>query len=263
MFVLFAPFCGHIKLHLIQLCYRPSKYKMPSCYRPIPEKFFLQLNFFFVFILLTVPNVVCAQLILEWNQSPSPGVDGYIVYYGTETENYTESVDVGNTTICIISNLEEGRTYFFAAAAYYDTHSGIIEGELSAEISYTTTSTPIDNDKDGFSEDQGDCNDVDPAVYPGASEICEDGVDQDCNGSDLACVDVNVDTDEDGLTDSEELNTYNTDPNNADTDGDGFLDGEEVAGGSDPLDPNSMPARVDKKDRIKAENAYLILLLLQ
>jgi len=37
-----------------------------------------------------------------------------------------------------------------------------------------------------------------------------------------------VDTDNDDLTDAEEINTYKTDPNKADTDGDGLSDSEEV-----------------------------------
>ena len=98
-----------------------------------------------------------------------------------------------------------------------------------------------DDDGDGFTETQGDCNDNSATVYPGAEEICGDGIDQDCDGSDLACVDVNTDSDGDGLTDFEEVNTYLTDPNMADTDGDGVSDGEEVAGGFDPRDQNSRP----------------------
>lgn len=42
-----------------------------------------------------------------------------------------------------------------------------------------------DADGDGFAAD--DCEDSDPTVYPGASEVCGDGVDQDCDGVDLAC----------------------------------------------------------------------------
>ena len=39
----------------------------------------------------------------------------------------------------------------------------------------------VDDDGDGFSDCQGDCNDANPAVHPGAAEIC-DGLDNDCNG---------------------------------------------------------------------------------
>lgn len=38
-----------------------------------------------------------------------------------------------------------------------------------------------DYDNDGFTTIQGDCDDNDPSVYPGAEELC-DGVDNDCNG---------------------------------------------------------------------------------
>ncbi|MBF8280917.1 MAG: ErfK/YbiS/YcfS/YnhG family protein [Candidatus Magasanikbacteria bacterium] len=42
------------------------------------------------------------------------------------------------------------------------------------------------------------------------------------------------DTDNDGLTDADELSLYRTDPNNADTDNDGFKDGLEVKNGYSP-----------------------------
>ncbi len=49
-----------------------------------------------------------------------------------------------------------------------------------------------------------------------------------------------TDSDGDGLTDIEELNTYKTDPNDPDTDGDGLRDGEEVKTyKTDPLVPDT------------------------
>ena len=41
----------------------------------------------------------------------------------------------------------------------------------------------VDNDGDGLSENQGDCDDTDPDIYPGATEIPYDGVDNDCDES--------------------------------------------------------------------------------
>lgn len=45
-----------------------------------------------------------------------------------------------------------------------------------------TSSSIVDEDQDGFSPDDGDCNDADPTVHPGADEVPCDNVDNDCNG---------------------------------------------------------------------------------
>jgi len=56
-----------------------------------------------------------------------------------------------------------------------------------------------------------------------------------------------LDSDGDGLTDSEEIN-YGTDPNNPDTDGDFYKDGDEVKNGYNPNDPGKLGEKSVSKD---------------
>jgi hypothetical protein len=53
----------------------------------------------------------------------------------------------------------------------------------------------IDNDGDGFTEDEGDCNDNNPGINPDAPDPC-DGADQNCSGT----ADEMYDLDDDGIT---------------------------------------------------------------
>lgn len=56
----------------------------------------------------------------------------------------------------------------------------------------------------GYVSDKTDCDDGKAAIHPGATEIADDGIDQDCNGSDLVTP-VPSDADGDGVPDSGDL----------------------------------------------------------
>jgi hypothetical protein len=78
-----------------------------------------------------------------------------------------------------------------------------------------------DVDGDGWARADGDCDDDNAAIHPGADEIWYDGVDQDCSGTtdfdaDDDGFDVEDDCDDEDPQSGEELDWY------FDADGDGF-----------------------------------------
>ena len=77
---------------------------------------------------------------------------------------------------------------------------------------------------------------ADVVAAPGDSD--GDGL-EDTIEAELGTDPVDLDTDDDGLTDGDEYYVYQTGTRNPDTDGDGVVDGVETANGTDPNDPAS------------------------
>ena len=81
----------------------------------------------------------------------------------------------------------------------YDSDSGILDGEVDEDVMIYLFYLDADGDgygdpaqsieacaaPSGYVTDNTDCDDSDADVNPGATEICGDGIDQDCDGSDL------------------------------------------------------------------------------
>jgi hypothetical protein len=91
-------------------------------------------------LILTVAASQAGSVQLSWtapttNADGTPLTDlaGYMVYYGTASQMYTTTVDVGLTTSAVLSGLAEGTTYYFTATAY-DTSAN--ESARSKEVSY-------------------------------------------------------------------------------------------------------------------------------
>ena len=106
---------------------------------------------FCIMILLNSTVVSAAETTLSWSPpntsadgSPLTDLDGYIIYTGTESGNYTQSIDIGNTTTYTATNLTENITYYFTVTAY-DTsgNESVYSNEASQLIQSPDTTPPV------------------------------------------------------------------------------------------------------------------------
>jgi hypothetical protein len=123
---------------------------------------------------LSPTNSLAGQVTLAWDPPEiSTDVTGYMLHYGTAPGTYQQAVDVGNTTSYTLSNLSDGKTYYFAVTAQ---NAADVESAYSNEISVVTSSPQnllmISNPGPGTGTVSGSgisCGDTCLAVYdPGA-----------------------------------------------------------------------------------------------
>ncbi len=75
----------------------------------------------------------------------------------------------------------------WAAGVYWRVQGRASDGTITTSASRLMTMAP-DLDDDGYSSTvDGDCDDTNAAVNPGAAEVCDDGLDNDCDGTSNGC----------------------------------------------------------------------------
>ncbi|MEO5914223.1 MAG: Ig-like domain-containing protein [Luteolibacter sp.] len=86
---------------------------------------------------LTPPSNL--TLSLAWNAVPEANIQGYRVYVGTASNQYSRQYNTGNVTTIPVGELLSGQTYYFAVKAISSTG---IEGQPSDELVVPVTSRP-------------------------------------------------------------------------------------------------------------------------
>jgi hypothetical protein len=83
-------------------------------------------------------EVEAAVVTLAWDLSSSPNIAGYRLHSGTTSGVYSQTIEVGNVTSTLVSNLVAGKTYFFVVTAY---NTKGVESAPSKEVSYLAPPT--------------------------------------------------------------------------------------------------------------------------
>jgi hypothetical protein len=111
------------------------------------------------------------------SDDPTPPPD--YASQGGDCNDGDPSVHPGATEICGdgVDNNCDGQIDEGCPCFVYLDNDGDGYGQTS-----TATEVPCDEGIPGYVGQRGDCNDNDPSVHPNAAEICDNGIDDNCDG---------------------------------------------------------------------------------
>jgi hypothetical protein len=105
---------------------------------------FLRISYFRRLFLTVLSLLLCALLsptaghasdvTLAWDANTETDIAGYRIHYGLASRNYDRVLEAGNNTTCVVTGLEQGQTYYFAATAL---NTAGLESDFSNEVSTT------------------------------------------------------------------------------------------------------------------------------
>ena len=140
----------------------------------------------------TVITVTDSSPDADFTGSPSSGTVPLTVVFEDLTTSYDTIVEWGWSFGDGETSTEQNPTHEYTSAGEYNVVMSVKDADDSiATAQITVTVIPDvpdpDADNDGWTIGDGDCDDNDASINPGAAEICGDNIDQDCFDGDLAC----------------------------------------------------------------------------
>jgi hypothetical protein len=158
-------------------------------YTPQSTPIFVDDNKTINFALGPIQSVILSGYVRDNASSPLNNAD-VVVKQGGATFTQTNTNAAGYYSVNVIDADSYDVT---ASLTGYDssTESITISGNTAQD--FTLTLIPpacTDNDGDNYGDGCAlgpDCDDSDGNIHPGATEVCGDGIDNDCSGGDAAC----------------------------------------------------------------------------
>ena len=153
------------------------------------------------------------------------------------------AVSISSSSTFAQSNSSQDTNYFVRISQYRQTilnnipdTSSYAGWAIDQSLYGAAANTSADPDADGFDNQQEFLLGTNPTLSDSDSDGLSDSEEVNTYSTDP----LDPDSDDDGLSDGNEVNTYSTDPNDTDSDDDGLSDAEEVSTyGTDPNDSDS------------------------